>query len=211
MDIERKRVEDDLRGVIVGDVFCDELSVQLYASDASIYQVPPLGVVRPRSAEDVVACVQYANDHQLTIHARGAGSGVAGDILAADLVIASRTPPSAEFIDEARRLGLQTSARWSLASVLVADDATALAVVLTELVTNAVRHARSTSTLRLHLHDGVLRVEVADDAAALPLPSDPAPSEPTGRGLLLVGSLSTAWGIDPIPSGKVTWANLPAP
>ncbi len=87
MDIERKRVEDDLRGVIVGDVFCDELSVQLYASDASIYQVAPLGVVRPRSAEDVVACVQYAAEQQLTIHARGAGSGVAGESLGRGLVL----------------------------------------------------------------------------------------------------------------------------
>lgn len=87
MDIERKRVEDDLRGIVVGDVFCDELSVQLYASDASIYQVPPLGVVRPRSAEDVVACVQYAADHQLAIHARGAGSGVAGESLGQGLVV----------------------------------------------------------------------------------------------------------------------------
>ncbi len=87
MDIERKRVEDDLRGVIGGDVFCDELSVQLYASDASIYQVLPLGVVRPRSAEDVIACVRYADEQNLSVHARGAGSGVAGESLGRGLVI----------------------------------------------------------------------------------------------------------------------------
>jgi len=87
MDSERKRVEDDLRGVVVGDVFCDELSVQLYASDASIYQVSPLGVVRPKSAEDVVACVRYAAEQNLSIHARGAGSGVAGESLGRGLVI----------------------------------------------------------------------------------------------------------------------------
>jgi FAD/FMN-containing dehydrogenase len=87
MDIDRKRVEDDLRGVVVGDVFCDELSVQLYASDASIYQVLPLGVVRPKSAEDVVACVRYAAEQNLALHARGAGSGVAGESLGRGLVI----------------------------------------------------------------------------------------------------------------------------
>jgi FAD/FMN-containing dehydrogenase/Fe-S oxidoreductase len=87
MDTERKRVEDDLRGVIVGDVFCDELSVQLYASDASIYQTLPLGVVRPKSAEDVAACVRYATEQNLAIHARGAGSGVAGESLGNGLVI----------------------------------------------------------------------------------------------------------------------------
>lgn len=87
MDIDRKRVEDDLRGVVVGDVFCDELSVQLYASDASIYQALPLGVIRPQSADDVQACVQYANEQGLPLHARGAGSGVAGESLGGGLVI----------------------------------------------------------------------------------------------------------------------------
>jgi len=87
MEKERKRVEDDLRGMIRGDVFCDELSVQLYASDASIYQIRPLGVVRPRSTADVVACVQYAQKSALTIHARGAGSGVAGESLGRGLVV----------------------------------------------------------------------------------------------------------------------------
>lgn len=87
MDIERKRVEDDLRGVIRGDVFCDELTVQLYASDASIYQIRPLGVVRPRTAADVAACVKYAVENDLTIHPRGAGSGVAGESLGRGLVV----------------------------------------------------------------------------------------------------------------------------
>ena len=87
MDIERKRVEDDLRGIVVGDVFCDEVTAQLYASDASIYQVRPLGVVRPKHAEDVVACVRYAADQQLSIHGRGAGSGVAGDSIGRGLVL----------------------------------------------------------------------------------------------------------------------------
>ncbi len=39
MELERKRVEDDLRGLIAVEVFCDELTSQLYATDASIYQV----------------------------------------------------------------------------------------------------------------------------------------------------------------------------
>lgn len=87
MDIERKRVEDDLRGVIAGDVFCDELSVQLYASDASIYQVRPLGVIRPLHTRDVVACLRYAADNHLTVHGRGAGSGVAGESVGRGLVV----------------------------------------------------------------------------------------------------------------------------
>ncbi len=87
MDTERKRVQDDLRGMISGDVFCDELSAQLYASDASIYQIVPLGIVRPKSAADVAACVRYAQENSLTVHGRGAGSGVAGESLGSGLVV----------------------------------------------------------------------------------------------------------------------------
>ncbi len=61
--------------------------MQLYASDASIYEVKPLGVVRPRSAADVVAAVQYAAERQIPIHARGAGSGSAGESLGPGLVV----------------------------------------------------------------------------------------------------------------------------
>ena len=87
LDTERQRVQDDLRGALVGEVLCDELTSQLYASDASIYQLRPLGVVRPRSVEDVAACVRYAIEHHLTLHPRGAGSGVSGESLGRGLVI----------------------------------------------------------------------------------------------------------------------------
>jgi FAD/FMN-containing dehydrogenase/Fe-S oxidoreductase len=83
----RERVEADLRGVLQGDVRCDELFVQMYASDASIYEIRPLGVVRPVSTRDVVACVQYAAENKIPIHARGAGTGIAGESLGAGLVI----------------------------------------------------------------------------------------------------------------------------
>ncbi|WP_153556779.1 FAD-binding and (Fe-S)-binding domain-containing protein [Roseimaritima sediminicola] len=87
MDVERQRIEDDLRGTVAGDVLCDDVTCQLYASDASIYQLRPLGVVRPRSTSDVATCVRYAAEHHLTLHARGAGSGVAGEALGRGLVL----------------------------------------------------------------------------------------------------------------------------
>jgi FAD/FMN-containing dehydrogenase/Fe-S oxidoreductase len=87
MDPERERVQSDLRGLLSGEVRCDDLFVQLYASDASIYQIPPLGVVRPRSTADVVALVRYAAENRIPLHARGAGSGLAGDSLGPGLVI----------------------------------------------------------------------------------------------------------------------------
>ena len=87
MDQERARIQEDLRGVIDGDVRCDDLFLQLYSSDASIYQIKPRAVVRPRHVQDVVATVQYASEHGIAIHARGAGSGLAGESLGSGIVI----------------------------------------------------------------------------------------------------------------------------
>ena len=87
MDIQQQRIQDDLRGLLNGDVHCDDLTTQLYSSDASIYQMRPLGVIRPRSIADVVSVVQYANEHELSIHPRGAGSGTAGESLGRGLVV----------------------------------------------------------------------------------------------------------------------------
>jgi FAD/FMN-containing dehydrogenase/Fe-S oxidoreductase len=87
MDPARQRIQDDLRGLVRGDVHCDDLFLQLYASDASIYQIRPLGVVRPRSTADVVTCLQYAAEQKLPVHARGAGTGLAGESLGAGLVL----------------------------------------------------------------------------------------------------------------------------
>ncbi len=85
--MERDRIEADLRGLLDGEVRCDEAFLQMYASDASIYEVRPVGVVRPRGLSDVVACVQYAAENEIPIHARGAGSGLAGDSLGPGLVL----------------------------------------------------------------------------------------------------------------------------
>ena len=87
MDPQRERIQDDLRGLVAGEVRCDDICLQLYASDASIYEIKPLAVVRPRSAADVAACVQYAAEKHIPIHARGAGSGVAGESLGPGLVV----------------------------------------------------------------------------------------------------------------------------
>lgn len=87
IDQQRERLQDDLRGLIAGEVFCDDVHRQLYASDASIYEIKPLGVVRPRSAADVAALVRYAAEKGISLHARGAGSGIAGEALGAGLVV----------------------------------------------------------------------------------------------------------------------------
>ena len=87
LEQQREWIQDDLRGLIAGDVHCDDVFLQLFASDASIYEVRPLAVVRPRSTSDVVACLQYAAEKQIPVHARGAGTGPAGTSLGSGLVV----------------------------------------------------------------------------------------------------------------------------
>lgn len=87
MDAENQRIEEDLRGILRGEVRCDDLTTQLYSTDGSVYEIRPLGVVRPRSIRDVVATVQYASENKLPIYPRGAGTGLAGESLGRGIVV----------------------------------------------------------------------------------------------------------------------------
>jgi anti-sigma regulatory factor (Ser/Thr protein kinase) len=82
-------------------------------------------------------------------------------------------------------------------------------LVVTELVTNAVEHARSPRSLSLELANGSVRVEVRDDAAVPPQLGQPDPLQVRGRGLHLVEALSSRWGWAQDPPGKVIWAEVP--
>ena len=83
------------------------------------------------------------------------------------------------------------------------------ALLLTsELVTNALLHARSAPDLTVRLLDGRLRVSVADDAPAPPTRKHYGTGAATGRGLLLIESMASDWGSDPASNGKVVWFEL---
>src|SRR5204862_8140340 len=84
---QRGRLADDLKGFFQGELHFDELTRALYSTDASIFQVQPLGVAVPRDEADVQALVRYAAEHQLPLVPRGAGTGVAGEALGAGLVV----------------------------------------------------------------------------------------------------------------------------
>ncbi|HID24330.1 MAG TPA: FAD-binding oxidoreductase, partial [Planctomycetaceae bacterium] len=87
MDEQRRRIREDLSGLLRGEVRCDGLTVALYATDASLYQVEPLGVVYPRDRDDLVALVRYAADKGIPLTPRGAGSQVAGGALGSGLIV----------------------------------------------------------------------------------------------------------------------------
>lgn len=84
---ERKILLDDLKGVVSGDVFTDEIYTYLYATDASLYQMVPAAVVCPQSIQDVIHCVQYASENQLSVTPRGAGTGLAGESLNRGIIL----------------------------------------------------------------------------------------------------------------------------
>ncbi len=87
MDPVAQRIQDDLRGAISGEVFCDDVTRAMYSTDASLFEVRPLGVVRPRTTEDVSAVVRYACENGIGVHARGAGTSLAGQSLGEGIVI----------------------------------------------------------------------------------------------------------------------------
>ncbi len=87
MDDQRAQIYDDLRGLIAGELLFEPLERAPYAFDASLYEIDPLGVVAPRTEADLVALVKYAASNSIPLHARGAGTGVAGESLGPGLVI----------------------------------------------------------------------------------------------------------------------------
>lgn len=87
MDTLRSRIEEDLQGVIEGKVRCDDTFLQMYASDASIYETRPIAVVMPSNTNDVVQCVQYAAENQIPIIPRGAASNVIGGCVGSGIVL----------------------------------------------------------------------------------------------------------------------------
>ncbi|MDA8046805.1 MAG: ATP-binding protein, partial [Actinomycetota bacterium] len=84
-------------------------------------------------------------------------------------------------------------------------------LAVTELVTNALLHGEPPVAVRLIRQDTTIRIEVEDTGRNLPMQPIHDPDAMTGRGLALVGALSTAWGVDAgSRPGKVVWAELDA-
>ncbi|HLC20828.1 MAG TPA: FAD-binding oxidoreductase, partial [Candidatus Methylomirabilis sp.] len=71
-------LEHELRRVVDGEVRFDKMTRLLYATDASMYQVEPIGVVIPRHAGDVQAALEVANRQNVPILPRGGGTSLNG-------------------------------------------------------------------------------------------------------------------------------------
>lgn len=134
--------------------------------------------------------------------------------------VATRTPAlTARSVTVARRFALRTLHRWG-----VSDRTEDVAAVVSELLTNALRHslaadgpagATASRPIRLGLlHPGeCVLCAVADPSELAPVPGHPGCMDENGRGLQLVDSLSDHWGFCPAPDhlGKVVWAVFATP
>lgn len=105
----------------------------------------------------------------------------------------------------ARRFARRALARWGLEEL-----SDSLELLVSEVVTNAVRYAERPVTLRL-LRTDVLRCEVGDDSPQLPRQRRARDTDEGGRGLFLVNRLARRWGATRLSSGKVVWFELPLP
>ncbi|GAA2821359.1 ATP-binding protein [Nonomuraea rubra] len=105
----------------------------------------------------------------------------------------SKLPPEPRSVAYARRLTRATLAEWGVPPETI-DDAT---LAVSELVTNAVVHARSPITFRLTRRPGGLRAEITDHGALVPpVPRRAGATATGGRGLALVGELADRWDVE---------------
>ena len=88
-------------------------------------------------------------------------------------------------------------------------DGTDLTLLVNELVTNACVHGAEPIRVRLDVDQGRVRVEVEDGSPMMPEVQRPEGRSTTGRGLLIVESLSRARGAERVGAGKVVWAEVP--
>ena len=76
--VERPGLVEDLDSLVDGDVRFDDYTRQLYATDASAYEVTPVGVVFPTDTADVAAVVEYCAEREIPVLPRGGGTSLAG-------------------------------------------------------------------------------------------------------------------------------------
>jgi two-component sensor histidine kinase len=107
---------------------------------------------------------------------------------------------------QARRALIDSSGHMAESTV---SDA---ALLISELVTNSVRHAGGIITIVIEWLDDRVAVAVRDDSMAVPVIGRPSSDDTSGRGLQLVQSLATDWGCQMSPGGvgKTVWFTVAA-
>ncbi|MFJ7176492.1 SpoIIE family protein phosphatase [Streptomyces massasporeus] len=115
-------------------------------------------------------------------------------------VAAWELPSDPAVVADARRTATRQLAHWGLEELAFTTE-----LVVSELVTNAIRYATGSIRLRL-IRERALVCEVLDGGATAPHLRHPRTTDEGGRGLLLVSQLTQRWGTRFVPEGKIIWA-----
>ncbi|MBV7696472.1 SpoIIE family protein phosphatase [Streptomyces sp. TRM70350] len=124
-------------------------------------------------------------------------------LLGAEQMASWDLPSDPAVVADARKAACRQLSEWGLDELAFTTE-----LVVSELVTNAIRHATGPIRLRL-IRAGTLACEVFDGGATAPHLRHPRTTDEGGRGLLLVSQLTQRWGTRFVPDGKVIWAEQP--
>jgi anti-sigma regulatory factor (Ser/Thr protein kinase) len=112
-------------------------------------------------------------------------------------------PGTRSDVGAGRRFVRETIEQWGF--VDVAED---VVLIASELITNAVLHARTDLEVAVRQVQGRVRIEVADKSSNLPRVRQHSVESGTGRGLRLVAAMASDWGAETRRDGKVVWVEL---
>ena len=203
------RVPDHVVAWLGGDVRCDdERIIEDAPADVPGFSLPTwVADVRERHPDALVAATypphlmgrpdevrQRSQVEWLDLTQAAAGVDHGGD--------------ERSFTGDTTPTSLSSLRRWAVGRLgghpVDVDD---IVLSLSELTTNVERHGGDWLTVDLVERDRALVLAVSDPAVdRLPAPRDAGPHEPSGRGLLVVATLSMRWGVVVGPSHKTVWA-----
>ena len=106
----------------------------------------------------------------------------------------------------ARRFVDETLRGWQFG-----DELDVVMLLVSELVTNAMVHARSDVEVTVRLLSDAVRIDVIDGSDAVPAAREVGSEAESGRGLALVGELARRWGVDRLRQGKTVWFEVERP
>lgn len=125
--------------------------------------------------------------------------------LGADRIACWDLPAEPAIVADARAAAAGQLAEWGIDDIGFTTE-----LLVSELVTNAIRHAQSPIQLRMIL-DGALNCEVSDGSSTAPHLRRADRYDEDGRGLMLVAQLAERWGTRYTRTGKTIWAQQPLP
>lgn len=193
----------DLSGLIVVNDLCLVLFPAIARHAAEISGAPILLCAPSAPVDRMLQALTI--DNQVTICATHDEAVERVAHTARMAPVRGRFSPTPTSVPQARMIAVQTCRWWGVGT----EVSERVMVVVTELVTNSVKHARTPLELRLRCTERFIHVAVHDhDKRTSRLRPPEFPDEEGGRGLVIVGGLSQSWGCRPTPDGKVTWATV---